>query len=62
MIDLPEYQMKYRRFVQGMISEGEFRRYLILSLSKNDLIDTVVSGAKSLRRAVAIGEVMEVER
>ena len=44
-----------------MISEDEFTRYLTLSLSKKDLIDIVVSGAKSLRNAVAIGEVREIE-
>ncbi len=62
MINSREYQRKYKRFVQGVISEEEFRRYLALSLSKDDLIDIVVSGAKSLRRAVAIGEPMEVTR
>ena len=56
MVDYSEYQNKYRRFVQGVISEEEFRRYLKLTLSKDDLIDLVVSGAKSLRKAVAIGE------
>jgi hypothetical protein len=62
VISSREYQRKYKRFVQGVISEEEFRRYLALSLSKDDLIDIVVSGAKSLRRAVAIGEPMEVTR
>jgi len=62
VINSREYQRKYKRFVQGVISEEEFRRYLALSLSKDDLIDIVVSGAKSLRRAVAIGEPMEVTR
>ena len=62
MIYPNEYQRKYRRFVQGMISEEEFRKYLILSLSKKDLIDIIVSGAKSLRKAVAIGEPLEVKR
>ena len=62
MIKSHEYQKKYKRFVQGVISEDEFRRYLALSLSKEDLINIVVSGAKSLRRAVAIGEPMEVKR
>ena len=61
MIDPREYQRKYKRFVQGVISEEEFRRYLALSLSKEDLIDIIVSGAKSLRRAVAIGEPLEVK-
>lgn len=56
MIDPHEYQMKYKRFVQGVISEEEFRRYLTLSLSKEDLIEIVVAGAKSLRMAVALGE------
>jgi hypothetical protein len=62
VISSREYQRKYKRFVQGVISEEEFRRYLALSLSKDDLIDIVVSGAKSLRRAVAIGEPKEVTR
>ena len=62
MINSHEYQRKYKRFVQGVISEEAFRRYLALSLSKEDLINIVVSGAKSLRRAVAIGESMEVKR
>ena len=62
MINPSEYQVKYKRFVQGVISEDEFRRYLTLSLSKKDIIDIVVSGAKSLRKAVAIGKVVEVER
>ena len=53
--------MKYRRFVQGVISEEDLRRYLTLSLSNEDLIDIVVSSAKSLRRAVAIGETLEAE-
>ena len=48
--------MKYRRFVQGVISEEEFRRYLTLTLSKEDLINLIVAGAISLRMAVAIGE------
>ena len=60
-MDLHEYQRKYKRFVQGVISEEEFRRYLTLSLSKQDLIDIVVSGAKSLRKAVAIGETLEIK-
>ena len=60
-MDLHEYQLKYKRFVQGVISEEEFRRYLTLSLSKQDLIDIVVSGAKSLRKAVAIGETLEIK-
>jgi len=58
MKDLKEYQRKYKRFVQGLISEEDFRRYLMLSLSKEDLIDVIVSGAKSLRSAVSIGEIM----
>ena len=61
MMDPRRYRRKYRRFVQGLISEDEFRRYLTLSLSKKDLIDLVVSGAKSLRKAVAIGEAL-IER
>jgi hypothetical protein len=62
MIDPQQYQKKYKRFVQGLISEDEFRRYLTLSLSKNDLINIVITGAKSLRKAVAIGEAVEIER
>jgi hypothetical protein len=62
VINSREYQQKYKRFVQGVISEEEFRRYLALSLSKEALINIIVSGAKSLRRAVAIGEPMEVKR
>ena len=61
MIDPREYQSKYKRFVQGVISEEEFRRYLTLSLSKKDLVEIVVSGAKSLRKAVAIGEPLEIK-
>ena len=53
--------MKYKRFVQGVISEGEFRRYLHLSLSKEDLIEIVVSGAKGLRSRVAIGEPVDIK-
>ena len=59
MRDRREYERKYKRFVQGLISEETFRSYLLLSMSKKDLIDIVVSGAKSLRRAVAIGEIVE---
>ena len=61
MIDPNEYQMKYKRFVQGVISEEEFRRYLTLSLTKEDLIDLILLSAKSLRSAVAIGEPLEVD-
>ena len=61
-MDPREYRRKYRRFVQGLISEQDFRRYLTLSLSKEDLIEVVVAGALSLRRAVAIGEPLEVRR
>lgn len=61
LIDSNEYQRKYKRFVQGVISEEEFRRYLLLSLSKEDLINIIVAGAKSLRRAVAIGEPLEAK-
>jgi hypothetical protein len=57
-----EYQQKYRRFVQGLISEEDFKRYLVLSLSKEELIDIVITGAKGLRRAVAIGEPIELKR
>jgi len=59
MRDGREYERKYKRFVQGLISEESFRTYLLLSLSKKDLVEIVISGAKSLRRAVAIGEVVE---
>ncbi len=62
MKDRREYERKYKRFVQGLISEESFRSFLFLSLSKKDLIDIVVSGAKSLRRAVAIGEVVETSK
>ncbi|MEE8322561.1 MAG: hypothetical protein V3R57_02925 [Candidatus Bathyarchaeia archaeon] len=62
MIDSHEYQRKYKRFVQGVLSEAKFRRYLALSLSKEDLINIVISGAKSLKRAVAIGDPVEVTR
>jgi len=62
MIDPKKYRKKYRRFAQGLISEDEFRRYLTLALSKKDLIDLVVAGAKSLRKAVSIGETVEIER
>jgi hypothetical protein len=61
LINPYEYHMKYKRYVQGIISEEEFRRYLVLSLSKNDLIDIIVSGAKSLKRAVALGEPLGIE-
>jgi hypothetical protein len=54
--------VKYKRFVQGIISEEDFRKYLVLSLSKSDLINLVVSGAKSLKHAVAIGEPLGIER
>jgi hypothetical protein len=58
MIDDYEYQQKYRRFVQGMISENEFRRYIFTQLSKDDLIEILLSSAKSLREVVAIGETL----
>ncbi len=61
-MDSDEYQRKYKRFVQGILSEAEFRQYLTLALSKDDLIDLVLAGAKSLQRAVAIGEPLEVAR
>jgi len=57
--DRLEYDRRYKRFVQGLISEESFRRYLLLSLSKKDLVDIIMSGAKSLRQVVAIGEVLE---
>lgn len=59
MRDRLEYDRKYKRFVQGLISEESFRRYLIFSLSKKDLVEIIVAGAKSLRRVVAIGESLE---
>ena len=55
-----EYTRKYKRFVQGLISEEEFRWYLTLSLSKADLIDIILHGATSLRHAVSIGEPLEI--
>jgi hypothetical protein len=61
MINILEYQRKYRRFVQGLISEEDFKRYLTLSLSKEDLTEIVIASAKSLRRAVAIGEPLGLE-
>jgi hypothetical protein len=57
-----EYKIKYKRFVQGLISEDEFRTFLTLSLSKSYMIDIIVTGAKSLRGAVAIREYFEVKR
>ena len=61
MIDVHEYKIKYRRFVQGLISEKDFRTYLYVSLSKDNLIDIIIASAKSLRKAVAIGEPLEVK-
>lgn len=61
MVDMAEYQIKYRRFVQGLISEEDFHSYLIICLSKDDLINIIIAGAKSLRKAVAIGEPLEVK-
>jgi len=58
MRDPREYEHKYRRFVQGLISEEDFRRYLTLTLAKEDLIEIVIASAKALRHAVAIGEVL----
>lgn len=55
-----EYRRRYKRFVQGLISERDFRRYLTLSASKAELIDIIVHGAKSLRAAVSIGEPLKV--
>ena len=55
-----EYRRKYKRFVQGLVSEEDFRRYLMLSLSKKDLVDLIVQGALSLRNAVSIGESLHV--
>jgi hypothetical protein len=61
MINPREYQLKYKRFVQGIISEDEFKQYLFLSLSKEDLMEIVIVGAKSLRKAVSIGESLGVK-
>jgi hypothetical protein len=61
MMNIHEYQRKYRRFVQGLISEEDFKRYLTLTLSKTDLTHIIISSAKSLRRAVAIGEPLGLE-
>lgn len=58
MRDVREYERKYRRFVQGLVSEEDFRRYLKLALSKEDLVEIVISSAKALRNAVSIGEVL----
>jgi hypothetical protein len=55
-----EYTRKYKRFVQGLISEEDFRRYLMLSLSKAELVDIILQGAKSLRKAVSIGEPLRI--
>jgi hypothetical protein len=44
-----------------MITEQEFRAYLYASLSKDDLMNLVVHGAKNLRHAVAIGEPLNLE-
>jgi hypothetical protein len=59
MRDPREYERKYKRFVQGLISEEDFRRYLTLTLAKEDLIEIVIASAKALRNAVAIGEVLQ---
>lgn len=59
MRDPREYERKYKRFVQGLISEEDFRRYLTLTLSKEDLIEIVIASAKALRHAVSIGEVLQ---
>ena len=61
MINPREYRLKYKRFVQGIISEDEFKQYLFLSLSKEDLMQIVIAGAKSLRKAVSIGESLGVK-
>lgn len=53
------YRRKFKRFVQGMISEDDFRTYLMLSHSKKDLVDIIFQGALNLRRAVSIGELIE---
>lgn len=58
MHDPQEYEHKYRRFVQGLISEEDFRRYLVLTLSKENLIEIVIESAKALRNAVSIGEIL----
>lgn len=56
-----EYRRKFKRFVQGMITEQEFRAYLYCSLSKQDLMTLVIAGAKNLQKSVAIGEPLDVE-
>jgi hypothetical protein len=56
-----EYVSKYKRFVQGIISEDDFRRFLMLSLSKGDLIDLIIHRALSMKRAVSIGEPLQVK-
>lgn len=58
MRDVREYERRYRRFVQGLVAEEEFRRYLTLTLSKEDLIEIIIASAKALRNAVSIGEVL----
>jgi hypothetical protein len=39
-----------------MITEHEFRTYLFCALTKEDLIQLVVLGAKNLQHLVAIGK------
>ena len=58
VMDYSEYQRKYKRFIQGLITEDDFRKFLELSLSKKELVNIIVSNAKALRKAVAIGEPM----
>ena len=61
MIDSRKYRRKYKRFRPGSDIRRGVQEILTLSLSKNDLIEIVVSGAKSLRKAVAIGETLEIK-
>jgi hypothetical protein len=61
-INQHEFNLKFKRFVQGVISEDEFRRYLHLCLSKEDLIEIVMSGARGLKSKVAIGEPLDIKR
>jgi len=62
VMDYSEYQRKYKRFIQGLITEEDFRKFLELSLSKRELIEIVISNAEALRKAVAIGEPIEKQK
>ena len=59
VMDYSEYQRKYKRFIQGLITEEDFRKFLELSLSKRELVEIIISNAEALRKAVAIGEPLE---